>query len=130
LSYALKGTWTGYAPLTLRPTIFRSISESALADYKNYVSTTYAVDANYQIHEEWTLAGGLLFQTADYTPAAGANVGPRTDTFLRGQIGLLYSIKPEVQIGPFIEYSRGSSTDPNGPNYDRQIFSIRLIAKR
>jgi hypothetical protein len=58
------------------------------------------------------------------------NVGPRTDTFMRGQIGLLYSIKPEIQIGPFIEYSKGSSTDSSGPSYDRQIYSIRLIAKR
>jgi hypothetical protein len=50
---------------------------------------------------------------------------------MRGQIGLLYSIKPEIQIGPFFEYSRASSTDPtNGPSYDRQIYSIRLIAKR
>ncbi|MBN9088916.1 MAG: outer membrane beta-barrel protein [Reyranella sp.] len=131
LSYGLKGSWTGYAPLTLRPTILRSINETALSNYKNYVSTTYALDFNYEIHNEWTLAGGLMFQTADYNPAAGSSVGPRTDFFMRGQIGLLYSIKPEIQIGPFFEYSRGSSTDSTlGPSYDRQIYSLRLIAKR
>jgi hypothetical protein len=130
LSYGLKGSWTGYAPLTIRPTIMRSINETALSNYSSYVSTTYAFDFTYEIHNEWTLAGGLLFQTADYNPAAGANVGPRTDYFMRAQVGLLYSIKPEIQIGPFIEYSKGSSTDSTGPNYDRQIYSIRLIAKR
>jgi hypothetical protein len=130
LSYGLRGTWTGYAPLTLRPTISRAINETALSNYKNYISTSFAVDITYQIHDEWTLAGGVLYQTADYSPAAGVNVGPRTDTFMRGQIGLLYSIKPEIQIGPFIEYSKGSSTDSTGPSYDRQIYSIRLIAKR
>lgn len=130
LSYGLKGSWTGYAPLTLRPTIQRSINETALSNYKNFISTTFAVDFTYEIHNEWTLTGGLLYQTADYSPAVGTNAAPRTDVLLRGQIGLLYSIKPEIQIGPFIEYSRGSSTDTVGPSYDRQIYSIRLIAKR
>lgn len=131
LSYGLKGSWTGYAPLTLRPTIQRSINETALTNFKNFVSTTYALDVTYEIHNEWTLAGGLLMQTADYNPAPGVNVAPRTDSFVRAQIGLLYSIRPEIQIGPFYEYSQGSSTDSTtGPSYSRQIYSIRLIAKR
>jgi len=71
-----------------------------------------------------------LFSVADYSPIAGSGAGPRTDYFFRGQIGLLYSMRPEIQIGPFFEYSHGSSTDSLGPSYDRQIYSIRLIAKR
>ena len=132
LSFSLKGTWSAYAPLTLRPTITRSINETALSNYKNYTSTIFALDYTYVVHDAWTLAGGLLFSIADYAPADGVQgVNPRTDYFMRGQIGLLYSIKPEIQIGPFFEYSRASSTDAtNGPSYDRQIYSIRLIAKR
>jgi hypothetical protein len=130
LSYGLSGTYTGYAPLTLRPYISRTINQSALSEYKDFVSTTFAVDFTYLIHDAWTLAGGLLFSVADYSPVEGSGVGPRTDYFFRGQIGLLYSIRPEIQIGPFFEYSRGSSTDSVGPSYDRQIYSIRLIAKR
>jgi hypothetical protein len=60
----------------------------------------------------------------------GSGTNPRTDYLFRGQVGLLYSIKPEIQIGPFFEYSQGSSTDSTGPSYARQIYSIRLIAKR
>lgn len=132
LSFSLKGTWSAYAPLTLRPTITRSINESALSNYKNYTSTIFALDYTYVIHDAWTLAGGLLLSIADYAVADGVQgVNPRTDYFMRGQIGLLYSIKPEIQIGPFFEYSRASTTDPTtGPSYDRQIYSIRLIAKR
>ncbi len=130
LSYGLAGTYTGYAPLTLRPYISRTINQSALSQYKDYISTTFAVDFTYVIHDAWTLAGGLLFSIADYSPVDGSGAGPRTDDFFRGQIGLLYSIRPEIQIGPFFEYSRGSSTDSLGPSYDRQIYSIRLIAKR
>ena len=130
LSYALIGTYTGYAPLTLRPYISRTINQSALSQYKDYVSTIFAVDFTYLIHDAWTLAGGLLFSVADYSPVDGSDTSPRTDYFFRGQIGLLYSIRPEIQIGPFFEYSRGSSTDSSGPFYDRQIYSIRLIAKR
>jgi hypothetical protein len=130
LSYSLIGTYTGYAPLTVRPYITRTIGQSALTDYKDFLSTTVAVDVTYLIHDAWTLAGGLLFSIADYSPIDGTDAGPRTDYFLRGQVGLLYSIRPEIQIGPFFEYSRGSSTDSVGPSYDRQIYSIRLIAKR
>lgn len=130
LTYGLSGSYTGYAPLTLRPTISRSTSETALSQYKNFVSTTFAVDFTYLIHDAWTLAGGLLFSVADYNPVDGSGANPRTDYFLRGQIGLLYSIRPEIQIGPFFEYTQGSSTDSTGPSYTRQIYSIRLIAKR
>jgi hypothetical protein len=129
-TYSLRGTYTGYGPLTLRPYITRSINETALSNYKNYVATTVAFDFTYLIHDAWTLAGGALLTVADYNPVDGLGVNPRTDNYWRGQIGVLYSIRPEVQIGPFFEYSRGSSTDPTGPNYDRQIFSVRLIAKR
>jgi hypothetical protein len=129
-AFGLSGTYTGYGPLTLRPYISRSIAQTALSQYKDYVSTTFAVDFTYLIHDAWTLSGGLLFSVADYSPIEGSGVNPRTDYFLRGQIGLLYSIRPELQIGPFFEYTRGSSTDTTGPSYDRQIYSIRLIAKR
>lgn len=130
LSFGLIGTYTGYAPLTLRPYILRSINQSSLSQYKDFISTTVAVDYTYLIHDAWTLAGGLLFSAADYSPVVGSGAGPRTDYFFRGQVGLLYSIRPEIQIGPFFEYSRGSSTSSLGPSYDRQIYSIRLIAKR
>jgi hypothetical protein len=130
LSFSLKGQWSPYAPLTIRPTITRAITETALSDYKNFTSTTYAVDYTYIIHDAWTLAGGFLLSVADYAPIEGTGVNPRTDYFFRGQIGLLYSLRPEIQIGPFFEYSHGSSTDPSGPSYDRQIYSIRLVAKR
>jgi hypothetical protein len=130
LSYGLSGSYTGYAPLTLRPYISRTINQSSLSQYKDYVATTFAVDFTYLIHDAWTVSGGLLFSISDYNPVSGSGVSPRTDYFMRGQIGLLYSMWPEVQIGPFFEYSRGSSTDSLGPSYDRQIYSIRLIAKR
>jgi hypothetical protein len=130
LSFSLKGTWSAYSPLTLRPTITRAINETALSNYKNFTSTTFAMDYTYIIHDAWTLAGGLLLSIADYAPVEGSGVNPRTDYFFRSQIGLLYSIKPEIQIGPFFEYSHGASTDSTGPSYDRQIYSIRLIAKR
>jgi hypothetical protein len=129
-SFGLAGTWTGYAPLTLRPYISRAINETSLSNYRNFISTTFAVDINYLIHDAWTLSGGLLFSIAEYNPYDPMTTNPRTDYFFRGQLGLLYSLKPEVQIGPFFEYSKGSSTDSTGPSYDRQIYSIRLIARR
>jgi hypothetical protein len=129
-TFGLFGTWTGYAPLTLRPNITRSINQSALTNYSAYVSTLAGLDFNYIIHDAWTMVGGVSYNTADYTVVPGSGAPPRTDTYLRGQIGLLYTLRPQVQIGPMFEYSSGSSTDPvNGPSYQRQIVSVRLIAK-
>ncbi|SKA37243.1 hypothetical protein SAMN02745126_05917 [Enhydrobacter aerosaccus] len=130
-TYGLKGTWNGYGPLTLRPSITRSVAESALSNYQNFISTNYGLDFNYLIHDAWTMVGGVALMTANYTPVPGSGFGPRTDTIWRGQLGFLYSLRPQVQIGPFFEYTTASSTDPiNGPVYNREIFSIRLIAKR
>jgi hypothetical protein len=129
-TFALAGTWTGYAPLTIRPNISRSINQSALSNYSAYVSTVAGLDFNYIIHDAWTMVGGLSYNTAEYTPVAGSGAPPRTDTYLRGQLGVLYTLRPQVQIGPTFEYSSGSSTDPiNGPSFQREIFSLRLIAR-
>jgi hypothetical protein len=131
VTYGLSGSWNGYAPLTIRPSISRSISETALSNFSSYVSTTYGIDFNYLIHDAWTAVGGISVTTADYAPIAGTGTGPRTDSVYRGQLGLLYALRPQVQIGPFFEYTTGTSTDPvNGPVYDREVFSVRLIAKR
>lgn len=134
LIFGLSGNWNGYSPLTVRPTFSRSVQQTPLSNYVNYVQSVYGVDVTYLIHDAWTATGGLYYSTSNYTAAPGftaATAPPRTDSFFRGQIGLLYSLRPQVQIGPLFEYSNGRSTDPvNGPMYDREIFSIRLIARR
>lgn len=132
-TFGLVGTWTPYDQLTLKPQILRSINESALANYQNYVSTVLGVDFTYEINGEWQALGGTSINTAQYNPAFGvANVSPRTDYFFKGSIGLMYSLRPQVQIGPLYEYTNGWSTDvaAGGPSYTRNLFSIRLMAKR
>lgn len=132
-TFGLTGSWNGYEPLVLRPQILRSINESALTNYQNYVSTTIGVDFTYDVHGPWQAVGGAAFNSADYTPAVGvANVNPRTDYFLKGSIGVMYSLRPQVQVGPLYEYTTGWSTDvaAGGPSYTRNMFSIRLVAKR
>lgn len=132
LTFGLGGSWNGYAPLTLRPNISRSISESALSAYRNIVSTVLGVDFTYLVYEAWTAIGGLSYTTAEYEPSSGPNAGtPRTDSYMRGQIGFLYSLRPQISIGPVYEYTQGSSTDATGgPSFDRSIFSVRLVARR
>ena len=141
LGYGLSGTWNGYTPLTLRPSIQRSVTQTALVTFTSALSTTYALDFNYLIHDAWTATGGFSLTTSDYPASAatssttsgttGTTATPRTDSFYRFQIGLLYTVRPQIQIGPFFEYDTSTTTDPtNGPIYDRQIFSVRLIARR
>ena len=104
-TFGLSGSWNGYAPLTLRPNISRTISESALSAYRNIVQTVYGVDFSYLIYESWTAIGGLSYTTAEYEPGTGANAGvPRTDSFFRGQLGFLYSLRPQISIGPVYEW--------------------------
>jgi len=132
VAFGLIGTWNGYEPLTIRPSFIRSINESAYSNYQNYVSTALGVDFSYDIHDAWQLVGGVGFNIAQYSPVPGSGVGPRTDYFWRGSIGLLYSLRPQIQIGPLYEHSAGSSTDvaSGGPSYTRDVISIRLVAKR
>jgi hypothetical protein len=132
-TFSLSGTWNGYEPLVLRPTLMRTINESALANYQNYVSTVAGIDFTYDIHYPWKAVGGISYNTADYTPAPGvAGVNPRTDSFIKASIGVLYEVRPQYSIGPLYEYSQGSSTDvlAGGPQYSRNFFSIRLVARR
>lgn len=132
-TFALSGSWNGYEPLTLRPVLMRSINESALSNYQNYVSTVAGIDFTYDIHYPWKAVGGISYNTADYTPASGVSgVNPRTDYFVKASIGLLYEVRPEYSIGPLYEYSQGWTTDvaAGGPQYSRNFFSIRLVARR
>lgn len=131
-TFGLIGSWNGYPPLTIRPAFIRTINESAYSNYQNYVSTTLGVDFTYDIHDAWQMVGGTAFNLAQYSPTPGAGVGPRTDYFWRASIGLLYSLRPQIQIGPLYEHSSGWSTDvaSGGPSYTRDVISIRLIAKR
>lgn len=131
LSYGLSGSWNGYAPLVVRPSIVRSIAETALSNFTSSINTTYGLDYNYLIHDAWTLSGGISLTTVDYNPAPGTGATARTDYFFRNQIGVLYSLRPQIQIGPFFEYDSATTTDPvNGAIFDREIFSVRLIARR
>jgi hypothetical protein len=133
ITFALSGNWNGYEPLVLRPTLMRTINESALTNYQNYVSTVAGIDFTYDIHYPWKAVGGFSYNTADYTPVPGlAGVNPRTDTFVKASIGLLYEVRPQYSIGPIYEYSQGWSTDvpAGGPQYSRNLFSIRLVARR
>jgi len=132
-TFLLSGTWNGYEPLVLRPTLARTINESALVNYENYVSTVAGVDFIYDIHYPWKAVGGIAYNTADYTPAPGVGgVSPRTDSFFKASLGLLYEVRPQYSIGPLYEYSQGWSSDvlAGGPQYSRNFFSIRLVARR
>ncbi len=127
----LSGTFSPYEPLTLRPNLSRSIQETSLASYKSMVLTALALDFTYFIHDSWSASGGVSYSLTDYIPADGAAAGnPRQDKILRAQIGFAYQLRPQVGIGPVFEYTSGSSTDPLGPAYDREVISIRLTARR
>lgn len=130
-TFGLAGTWGGLSRLTLRPNITRSINESALSNFKNIVNTVIGTDFTYDIHDAWTAIGGLSYNVADYTPVDSSTTQARTDKILRAQLGLLYSIRPEIQIGPVYEYTQGTSSDQtNGPSYDRHVVYMRMIGKR
>jgi hypothetical protein len=130
--FGLGGVWNGYEPLIVRPFIVRSINETAFTNYLNYVSTNIGAEFNYTIQSEWRLNGGGSFGLADYTPAPGV-VGAfqHTDNFYRASLGLLYSLRPQIEIGPLYEFSAGYGPDPaTSPNYTRHIIMLRLVARR
>lgn len=131
-TFQLGGVWNGYNPLILRPAFTRSINESALSGYQNYVSSVYGIDWTYDVHYPWRAVGGLSYNTAEYTPVPGTGTPPRTDYFLKASLGAMYEVRPEYSIGPVYEYSQGWSSDvaAGGPQYNRSLFSIRLLIRR
>ncbi len=131
-TFGLSGSWNGYEPLTIRPAFIRSINESAYSNYINYVSTAVGVDFTYDIHDAWQMVGGTGINIADFTPAPGSGAGPRTDYYWRASLGLLYALRPQIQLGPLYEHTTGWSTDvaSGGPSYTREVLSLRLVAKR
>ena len=132
LFFSLSGSWNGYEPLMVRPVLSRSINESALSNYQNYVSTVAGIDFVYDIHYPWKAIGGFSYNVADYTPVPGLGASPRSDYFIKASLGLLYEVRPQYSIGPVYEYSQGTSTDvpAGGPQFTRNFFSVRLVAKR
>jgi len=132
--FGLAGIWNGYEPLIVRPFIVRSINETAFTNYQDYTSTTIGAEFVYTLHTEWTLNAGGSFGLADYTPAPGGAANgafQHTDNFYRASVGLLYSLYPQLQIGPLYEFAAGNGPDPNtSPNYTRHIIMLRLVAKR
>ena len=131
-AFNLGGSWNGYEPLMLRPVISRSINESALTGYQNYISTIYGLDWVYDVHYPWKAIGGLSYNTADYTPVPGTGTPPRTDYFFKGSLGLLYEVRPQYSIGPVYEYTQGWTTDvlTGGPQFSRSLLSVRLVVRR
>ena len=132
LVFGLAGAWNGYEPLIVRPFITRSINETAFTNYQSYVSTTIGAEFIYALQTEWQLNGGGSFSLADYTPVSGS-VGTtyHTDKFYRASLGLLYSIRPQLQIGPLYEFAAGYGPDPTAsPNYNRHVIMMRLVARR
>jgi hypothetical protein len=131
--FGLAGVWNGYEPLVVRPFIIRSINETAYTNYQDYLSTTIGSEFLYTITSDWQLNAGASYSLLNYTPIPGTTSGAFThsDNFYRASLGLMYSIYPQLQIGPLYEFAAGNGPDPaTSPNYSRHIIMLRIIAKR
>ena len=131
--FGLAGVWNGYEPLVVRPFIIRSINETAYANYQDYLVTTIGSEFLYTVTSDWTLNAGASFSLLNYTPVPGNTVGAfaHTDNFYRASVGALYSIYPQLQIGPLYEFAAGNGPDPaTSPNYTRHVIMLRIVAKR
>lgn len=132
VTFGLGGIWNGYEPLVVRPFVIRSINETAFTNYQDYVSTTFGAEFAYTIQDGLVLNTGGSFSLLNYTPVPGT-VGTfsHTDNFYRASLGLQYSIRPQISLGPLYEFAAGNGPDPNtSPNYTRHVVMLRLVVKR
>ena len=132
VTFGLGGVWNGYEPLIVRPFVIRAISETAYTNYQDYVSTTIGSEFLYTLQTDWQLNAGGSFSLLNYTPVPGAaGAFSHTDNFYRASLGLMYSIRPQLSIGPLYEFAAGYGPDPaTSPNYTRHIIMLRLVARR
>ena len=131
--FGLAGVWNGYEPLVVRPFIIRSINETAYSNYQDYLSTTIGAEFVYTVKTNWTVNAGGSWSLLNYTPIPGNTVGAFThsDNFFRASVGLLYSLYPQLSIGPLYEFAAGNGPDPaTSPNYIRNVIMLRIVAKR
>jgi hypothetical protein len=131
--FGLAGVWNGYEPLIVRPFVVRAINETAYTNYQDYLSTTIGSEFLYTITSDWQLNAGASFSLLNYTPVPGTTSGAftHTDNFYRASLGALYSIYPQLQIGPLYEFAAGNGPDPaTSPNYTRHIIMLRIVARR
>jgi hypothetical protein len=131
--FGLAGVWNGYEPLVVRPFVIRAINETAYTNYQDYLSTTIGSEFLYTITSDWQLNAGASFSLLNYTPVPGTTSGAftHTDNFYRASLGALYSIYPQLQIGPLYEFAAGNGPDPaTSPNYTRHIIMLRIVARR
>jgi hypothetical protein len=131
--FGLAGVWNGYEPLVVRPFVIRAINETAYTNYQDYLSTTIGSEFLYTLTSDWTLNAGASFSLLNYTPVPGTTSGAfqHTDNFFRASLGALYTVFPQLQIGPLYEFAAGNGPDPaTSPNYNRHIIMLRIVAKR
>jgi hypothetical protein len=131
--FGLGGVWNGYEPLVVRPFIIRQTNETAYTNYQDYVSTTIGSEFIYTIAADWTLNAGASYSLLNYTPVPGNTAGAFThsDNFYRASLGFLYSLYPQLQLGPLYEFAAGNGPDPaTSPNYTRHVVMLRLVVKR
>jgi Putative beta-barrel porin 2 len=131
--FGLAGVWNGYEPLVVRPFVIRAINETAYTNYQDYLSTTIGSEFLYTLTSDWTLNAGASFSLLNYTPVPGTTSGAfqHTDNFFRASLGALYTVFPQLQIGPLYEFAAGNGPDPaTSPNYNRHIIMLRIVARR
>lgn len=130
--FGLGGVWNGYQPLVVRPFVIRSINETAFTNYQDYVSTTFGAEFAYTIQEGLQLNAGASYSLLDYTPIPGSiGTTVHSDNFYRASLGLQYSIRPQISLGPLYEFAAGNGPDPStSPNYTRHVIMLRLVARR
>jgi hypothetical protein len=131
--FGLAGVWNGYEPLVVRPFVIRQINETAYTNYQDYLSTTIGSEFIYTVATDWTLNAGASYSLLNYTPIPGTTSGAfqHSDNFYRASLGALYTIYPQLQIGPLYEFAAGNGPDPaTSPNYTRHIIMLRIVAKR
>jgi len=52
-------------------------------------------------------------------------------TISPASLGLLYSFRPQFEVGPLYEFSAGYGPDPTtSPNYVRHVIMVRFVARR
>jgi hypothetical protein len=115
----------------LCPFVVRTINETVFTNYQDYLSTTIGAEFIYTIHSDWQLNAGTSFSLLDYTPVPGTTgTFQHTDNFYRLSLGLLYSLRPQIQIGPLYEFSAASGDPNTSQNFTRHTIMFRLVAKQ
>lgn len=128
LTFGGRLNWSPRREWTFAASIDRSVQETIENNFSSYLSTTYGINAFYQLMPALRFDASLSYSTFDFERNPGSTAQDRDDDMVMAQIGAKYYLSPNYYVRGSVAQSHYSSSVP-GSDYDRTVVFVSLGAQ-